>query len=147
MDFETIEDSIVAELKAQVAYLKTVETYAGQLEEDIDTLPLRFPAAYVAYGGSDFSPGAVGGPDHQETCTLSVFVCARNMKGQKAARKETQGAYDIVTDVLGALANKTFGLDIWPLAPVRTTLLHAGRETAVYAVDFRTSFERDVPAS
>lgn len=141
MDFETIEDGIIAEITAQVPYLKTVETYAGQLEEDIDTLPLRFPAAYIAYGGSDFAPGGVGGPGQRETCAFSVLVCAKSLKGQEKARKQTGGAYDAVRDVLTALVDKDFGLDIEPLAPVRTGLLFAGRETAVYSVEFRTAFE------
>lgn len=143
MNFATIEESIINELKAQVAYLRTVETYAGQLEDDIETLPVRFPAAYVAYGGSDFAAGAVGGSGHRETCSFTVFICARNLKGQKEARKTAQGAYDAVKDALDALVNSTFGLDISPLAPARTMLLFASGTMAVYAVEFRTGFERE----
>jgi len=141
MDFETIEDAIIEELKSQVAYLKTVETYAGQLEADVETLPLRFPAAYVAYGGSNFSAGAVGA-GHREAAAFSVFVCARSLRGQERARKEAGGAYDAVKDVVSALADRTFGLEIEPLRPVRASLLFAGRETAAYALEFMTGFER-----
>jgi phage gp37-like protein len=141
MDFETIEDSIIAELKAQIPYLRSVETYAGQLEDEIEALPLRFPAAYVAYGGSDFAPGEAGSAGRREACAFSVLVGARSLKGQEKARKEAGGAYDAVRDVLAALADKDFGLGIEPLAPMRTSLLFAGRETAVYAVEFRTAFE------
>jgi phage gp37-like protein len=141
MDFETIEDSIINELKTQVSYLKTVETYAGQLEQDIEGMPVRFPAAYVAYDGSNFFPGDVGGPGPRETCTFSVFVCARNLKGQKEARKEPGGAYDMVKDLLAALVNKNFGLDIEPVRPMRVSLLFAGKETAIYSLAFITGFE------
>ncbi len=141
MDFESIEDSIITELKTQITYLKTVETYAGQLEQDIESMPVRFPAAYVAYDGSNFFPGDVGGPGPRETCTFSVFVCAKNLKGQEEARKETGGAYDMVKDVLAALVNKNFGLDIEPVRPMRVSLLFAGRETATYSLAFITGFE------
>jgi phage gp37-like protein len=142
MDFETIEDAIIAELKAQVAYLKTVETYAGQIDRELDGLPVRFPAAYVSFGGSGFSPGDVGASGHREAVDFSVLVCARHLGGQDKARKETGGAYDVVKDVLAALANKNLGLDIEPIMPVRASLLFAGRETAVYEVEFSTEFQR-----
>lgn len=142
MDFETIEDAVIAEIKAQVAYLKTVETYAGQLERDIETTPLRFPAAYVSYGGSGFSPGDVGSSGHEETVDFSVFICARHLGGQDKARKEAQGAYDIVKDVLAALSDNTLGLDIEPITPMRASLLFSGHETAVYEVSFATKFQR-----
>jgi phage gp37-like protein len=142
MDFETIEDAIIAELKAQVAYLKTVETYAGQIDRELDGLPVRFPAAYVAYGGSNFSPGDVGSSGHGESVVFSVFVCARHLGGQDKARKEAQGAYDTAKDVLAALSNKDLGLDIEPLMPVRASFLYSGRDTAVYKVEFSTGFQR-----
>jgi phage gp37-like protein len=142
MDFETIEDAVIAELKAQVAYLKTVETYAGQLEREMDGRPVRFPAAYVSYGGSQFAHGDAGRANHLEVVGFSVYVCARDLGGQDKARKEAQGAYDMVKDVLSALSNKDLGLDIEPLTPVRASLLFAGRETAVYTVEFSTEFER-----
>jgi phage gp37-like protein len=141
MDFESIEDSIITELKAQVPYLKTVETYAGQLEQDIEALPVRFPAAYVAYGGSSFAQGDLGSASHRETAAFTVFVCAGDLRGAEAARKGEQGAYEAVRDVLGALINNDFDLETDMLRPVRVSLLFAGGQTAVYAVELMTEFE------
>lgn len=142
MDFETIEDAIIAELKAQVAYLKTVETYAGQIDRELDGLPVRFPAAYVAYGGSNFSPGDLGSSGHGEVVTFSILVCARHLGGQDKARKDAQGAYDIVKDVLAALSNKDLALDIEPIMPLRVSFLFSDGETAVYRVELSTGFQR-----
>ncbi|MFZ5998054.1 MAG: phage protein Gp37, partial [Nitrospirota bacterium] len=70
MTFEDIEDKIIADLKTLA--FKTVETYAGQLEQDIESLPIMFPAAYVIYGGSDFE--WVDGPNHNESCEFTVLI-------------------------------------------------------------------------
>lgn len=62
-------------------------------------------------------------------------------RSAKTFRPRAGGAYEAVRDVLAALADKDLGLGIEPLAPVRTSLLFAGKDTAVYAVEFRTAFE------
>ena len=54
MDFEQIENKIVEQLKAGITYAKTIETYAGQLETNINELPIQFPAIYTVYAGSQF---------------------------------------------------------------------------------------------
>jgi phage gp37-like protein len=139
MDFEQIEDAIINGLKSGVSYLRTVETYAGQLEGDIGKLTIRFPAALVAYGGSGFK--RVDGPNHQESVDFSVLVAAKDLRGSEEAKKKSQGAYDLVKDVLAALTNRSFGLDIERLRPVRVSLVYIGRGVAVYGMDFQTSFD------
>jgi phage gp37-like protein len=140
MDFEQIEDAIINELKTNIAYLKTVETYAGQLEGSLERLPVGFPAVFVVYSGSGYS--AVDGMYHEEKVEFSVLVAARDLKGGEAARKDAHGAYGIVKDVLAVLTNKTFGLDMERLRPVRTQLVFANRTVAVYGIDFRTGFDK-----
>jgi|Deesub1362A_J573_1020465.scaffolds.fasta_scaffold00740_18 phage gp37-like protein len=145
MNFEYIEDSIIDALKTAMPYLRTVETYAGQLEDEIERLPVRFPAAYVVYGGSSFN--WIDGPNHQETVEFSVLVAAKNLRGNRAVRKggsapDDRGAYDLINDVLAALTNKTFGLEIERLKPLRVSLVFISRVIAVYGIDFQTSFDR-----
>lgn len=139
MDFEQVEGKIIAELKLKVTYLRTVETYAGQLEGDIKNLPVKFPAAFVVYGGSEFKP--VDGPNHREQAEFTVIVCAKNLRGGEKARKDAHGAYAMVKDVLAALTNRDFGLDLERLRPVRAALVFAGVGIAVYGVDFQTGFD------
>jgi phage gp37-like protein len=138
-EFEQIEDKIIEELAAEVTYLRTVETYAGQLEGEIARMAVKFPAAFLVYGGTDLEE--VDGPNHREVVRFSVLVAAKNLRSNEDLRKDTEGAYDLVTDVLAALTNNTFGLDIERLRPVKVSLVHIGKGIAVYGLDFQTSFD------
>jgi phage gp37-like protein len=143
MDFETIEDKMTGTLKAVVPYLRTVKTYAGQTEIDVEKLTVRFPAAFVIYRGSSFE--WVEGQNHKETVVFRVLVAARNLKADEATRKGSDapgdvGAYRMINDVLAALANTDFGLDIDMMRPLNTSLVIARSGVSVYQVDFQTGF-------
>ena len=76
MDFETVEDAIVSELKNanNMQYLKLVDSYEGQLEEaDIKKLIIKFPAALVVYRGGPLT--WVDGQTHNHKPTYAV-LCA-----------------------------------------------------------------------
>ncbi|MDA8326212.1 MAG: DUF1834 family protein [Nitrospiraceae bacterium] len=143
MTFVDIEDNIIAALKAGLPYLRAVETYAGQLDKEIGELALGFPAAYVAYQGSQFE--WVDGETWLEKPTFKVLVAARSLRIvsgiNEDVRKGAQGAYQVVTDVLNALTNQTFGLAIYKLRPVKTELIAIMKTTAIYSVDFTTMFD------
>jgi len=140
MTFEDIEDKIITEIKTRMPYVRTVETYAGQLEQNIDSLTIPFPAAFVVYGGSALK--WVDGPNHNEASSFSVFVAAKNLRGQSAARKDdTAGCYKMITDVLTYLTNQSFGLGMEKLTPVKVSLLYISQTVAIYSIDFETNFD------
>jgi phage gp37-like protein len=136
MDFEQGAEKIVETLKAAVPSLGTVEAYAGQLEGELEGLPLRFPAAFVLYGGSHYE--WVDGPTYRETVGYSVMVAARSPKG-RAQSRET--AYALVKDVLAALAGRDLDLPMERLRPVRTALVFTSGTATVYGLDFETGFD------
>ena len=140
MTFEIIEDKIIEKLK-ELPALKTCETYAGQMEGEIERLPVRFPAVFVVYGGSSFE--WVDGPNHREIVDFSVMACAKDLRGNEAMRKEEGGAYGLVNDVLEKLTNEDFGLDIERLRPVKVSLVFISKIMAVYGIDFQTGFDRE----
>lgn len=135
-----IEDRIIERLRQELTYLRTVRTYAGQLGDDIERLPVSFPAAYVVYGGSTLRP--VDGPNLEERVEFSIIVAARDPRGRASALREEPGAYRMVRDVLEALTNSTLGLQIERLCPERVSLLSISGTTVIYAVDFSTGFDR-----
>ncbi len=144
MTFVDIENGIIAALKAGLPYLKNVETYAGQLEKEVAELPKGFPAAYVAYEGSQFQ--WVDGENWQELPTFKVLVAARSLRivsgiNEDVRENTATGAYKVVTDVLATLTNQTFGLDIYKLRPVKTELVFTSKTTAIYGIELTTMFD------
>ena len=140
MDFEQIENAIVNQLKASIAYVKTIETYAGQLEADIEKLPIQFPAIYTVYAGSQLD--WVDGPTYNEICSFSIIVLAKNLRGKEALRKDAQSCYQMIQDVLAAVANKNFSLDIEKMKPVSVSLLFVSGIAAAYTIEFQTNFDK-----
>ena len=138
MTFKDIEDKIITELNT-LSYVKTVETYAGQLEEEIEKALIQFPAMFVVYAGSEYA--WVDGPNHNEICEFSILVAAKNLRGQESARKDDYGCYQMIYDVLAKLTNRTFGLEIEKLSPLRVTLVFISKTVAIYGIDFQTNFD------
>lgn len=140
MDFTDIEDSIKERIKASMPYVRLVETYAGQLGGELDKLPVPFPAVFVAYGGSVYS--WVDGRNFSDAPTFSIIVAAKDLRGSEKLRQGEHGCYRMIKDVLNVITNQTFGLDTWPMQPVRTSLLYISKTMAAYSVEFKTSFDK-----
>ena len=140
MDFEQIEDAILAALKAQMSYVRTCETYAGQLEAEIDKLVINFPAVFVSYTGSDLDC-IDNASNFNEAVGFSILVAAKNLKGKTAARKDAYGCYQMIREVLTVLTNKNLGLNIEKLKPTKVSLLYISTTMAIYGIDFQTNFD------
>jgi phage gp37-like protein len=146
MNFETIETAILDRLKVDLPYVQTVETYAGQLEEEIEKLPLRFPAVFVVYKGSGFE--WVDGATYNEGAEFTILAAAKNLKSPALARKDqAAGAYRLGTDILAALTNQNLDLNIELLRPVRCDLVYISKTVAIYGLDFQTSFDNAYPGN
>ncbi len=143
MTFSDIESAIITAIEG-LTYLKNVETYAGQLDKEIGELPKGFPAAYVAFQGSQYQ--WVDGENWQELPTFKVLICARSYRVISGVNEDVRenpdtGAYKVITDVLTTLTNATFGLDIYKLRPVKSELILMTKTTAIYGIDFTTMFD------
>ena len=142
MDFTDIEDAIKTRIRSRMAYAKSVETYAGELEGEIGELATPFPAIFVAYKGSDYD--WVDGRTMRDTPRFSVMAAASDLRGSEDLRKGTHGCYRMIKDILAALANDRLGLPAMePLRPVKVSLLFITRTMAAYSIDFVTGFDTD----
>ncbi len=141
MTFETIEEAIINRLRADMPYARVVESYAGQLENDVSVMMAGFPAVYVVYNGSDYD--WVDAVTHNEAVEFSVIVAAKNLKGNKEARKNDYGCYQMINDVIQSLTNQTFGLEIEKLRPVKVSLVGASKSVSIYGIDYQTNFDRN----
>jgi phage gp37-like protein len=139
MDFIDIETAIKEAVAARMAYTKLVETYAGQLEGEMEKLPIAFPVVFVAYGGSTLT--WVDGRSFNDTPVFQVIVAARDLRGPRDLKGGEYGCYRMIKDVLAAVSNETFGLEMLPMKPVKVSLIFISRTMAAYGIDFHTSFD------
>ncbi len=140
MDFTDIEDAIKTTIRNSLPYVRTVETYAGQLEGEIGERAAPFPAVFVTYGGSELD--FIDGRSMSDAPRFSVIVVTKDVRGGRDLRKGTYGCYRMVRDVLSALTNRRLGLAAMePMRPVRVSLIFISKTVAAYGVDFRTSYD------
>ena len=141
-DFEQIEDKIIDTLKTNLTYVRTIETYAGQLEGVIDELLINYPVIFVMYAGSQYE-WVDGQQNFNEVDIFTILLAAKNHRGNKAMRKDqAEGCYKLIKDVLTKITNQDFGLDIEKMQPQNTKLIIATKTTTIYGVDFKTNFDK-----
>ncbi|MDP2786608.1 MAG: DUF1834 family protein [Pseudomonadota bacterium] len=161
-----IEDAILAHLAAARPSLpyKIVEmdSYAGQLDEQLDQVIRRMPAVWVAFAGAA-RPKPVGTSKtrFRVDATFAVMHGARNPRGEKFTRHSLEvggqitevGAYRILQDVGALLLRQDFaasGLEIEPLSPGKITTLYntrlANQAMAVFAQEWHTAWVLTLPA-
>ncbi len=133
MTYAEIEKTVISALKGNVPLLRSVEPYAGQLEDEIKELAVRLPAAFVVHGGSEFR--WVDGASFRESVEFSVLI-ARRVTGADDAGQA------LMEEALEALSYLDPGDGAERLMPVRAELLFTNRLLAVNAIEFRTGFDR-----
>ena len=113
-----VEDAIIVALKAKMSYLKTCETYGGQLEDALVRHPGPLPAVFVEYGNRQFGEEDAEDQLFMTPWTFNIYVVTSNAYSENQARRGTAGCYTMLGDVKTALAGKTAGLlDFLPFLP------------------------------
>ena len=118
-----IENAMVAALKAAATSFRvdTIESYAGQLDDDALEWVRRLPAIWVVFAGAG-APQAVNTAKDKWRFKgeFMVFCGQRNLKGNQAVRQgdaANPGVYALLELVTAALLRKDFGLDVSPMEP------------------------------
>jgi hypothetical protein len=159
-----IEDGIIAVisgLKTPTGYLKTIDSYGGELDEKtlksfVDQLAPMFPLVLVAYGDGDdvLSPVtsvALGEPRvFRHDCTFSVICCSDDARGETRQRKGTAGVYKMLADTRKLLAGIRFRkegelLTLNPLTPNGVEYIARLPGLTAYAAHFETYFKWQEP--
>ncbi len=148
-----IENAIIATLKNAVgmAYLTQVESYGGELDDDLSEVVRKYPAVWVVFAGSG-KPAKLGAEKFKVPATFAVIVAARNVRNEKATRQGTTGevgTYQILQDVRTLLMNNDFGLSIERLQPGATRTLYntkvRGQALSVFSQEWTTAYIDQVP--
>lgn len=118
------------------SYCKTIESYAGQLEDDIKKMVMSFPAIFVMFSGSEAK--MLTNLKYERTLDFTLFVASKNLRGNIAARKDKYGTYQMLDDLRELLVGNRLSLEIEPLSLLREETILNTKEFSVYASDFRT---------
>lgn len=129
--------------------LKKIDTYGGDLNDEISRVIRNFPAVWFIFIGArkhrNIGRGAV-----EYIGRFNAIAAADSLRNEKAARHGTEGkvgSYQILLDVIRLLGGKDLGLEISELEPGQITPLVNERSAqllaSVYAVEFTTRFVID----
>jgi phage gp37-like protein len=142
LDFEGIEDAILAKLKADLgAYVPSIETYAGQIDDILEGRAVKFPLVAVMFQGERFEE--VDGPQHYSTAEFIVGVFAHSLRGQEETRRgAATGAYRLIRDVKGSLINARLADNVQTLKPTEVRNIMSTPTVMAYALNFTVSMDQ-----
>lgn len=147
----TIEQAMVARLKAKLQGV-VVESYAGQLDDQLATWVRQLPAVWVTFERLP-EQRRLSRRKIKATARFQVMVAQRALTGEPAARQGAhgfKGVYGLLDgDVKQVLMDSTLGLAIEPMAPAGTQMVAQGyfanEAVAVMSCAWVTAFVESVP--
>jgi phage gp37-like protein len=152
--YKLIEEAMLAQLRAaQRPYaVKSIESYAGQLDDDAWEWLRGTPAVWVSFVGAP-EVTMKGSRTVKVNGKFMVAAAQRNINNNAVARlgdAAEPGVYQLLEDNKLALWNQQLGLPIQPLMPGATRQLLVGRTRggeplAVYAQEFETWWMEQLP--
>lgn len=150
---DAIENAILDAIKnaSGMEYLKTIATYGGELDDDLNNVVRSFPAVWVVYGGSG-KPKKIGLEKWLTPATFVTMVAARNLRNEAAARKGGAmevGTYQMLAHVKTLMLGQDFGLAIERFEPGAVRTLYNTKIRAsglsVFSLEWTTAFIEKVP--
>lgn len=127
-----IEDAIISRIQGATGLgytLKTVASYSGEFDEDLNAAVRWFPAVWVAFS-SAATPKRKSEKKWLVPLTFTIFIATQNVRGERVARHGEVGAvgsYQVLTDIQALLLGQDLGLAIDPLTPGEVENLFSGR--------------------
>ncbi len=147
-----IEDAILERIKAahdggHLPYkLKTIETWGGDIGDDLRKIVKSFPAIWVIFAGE--RKGKRSRNTQEYHARYNVVVAAQSLRNEKRARKGDVGSYQMIKDVKALLDNQKLGLEIAPLTADSATALvnenSSKHMASIYGIEFSTSYWADL---
>lgn len=135
--FAQIEAAMVTRLDSQMPYLAQCASYAGQIEDANNGLPVEAPACFVMFDGFRTMPEQSDHAQHVGTVEFSVVVFGDSYTGSTDSRTDTYGAYALVQAVMTAIDDSTLGLTGFPgLRVSAVEMLRVDKVRAIYRVRF-----------
>lgn len=148
-----IENAMIARIEAANASgalgytLRTVKSYGGQFDGDVDKVVRQFPAVLVAFLREPL-PEAVNNVTYRHKPVFAVMAANRSRRNEASRRKgagaSEVGSFQILKDARALLVGQQLGLEIGHLEPGPVTTLFDGvaksKQLSILAVEFSTSY-------
>ena len=119
-------------------YCKKIESYAGQLEEDLSRRIRLFPAVFVMF--SRGSARMLTGIEYEKTVHFDRFVVSKSLKSNVGARKDDYGTYQMLKDLETLLVDNQLGLEIEPIALISEEPVLNTKQFSIYAAEYGMHF-------
>lgn len=144
IEFDTIEAGIVTRIKDECDYLRTVESYAGQVDQVSEGRAIEAPAAFVRMNQViPQEAGEMMDGGYVAAVQFTVIVAAISYKSREEARTDDAiGAYRICKDIVTALNGDDLDITGFQgLTYMGTTFVTATETRVLYQVDFKAMVE------
>ena len=143
-----IEDAIKTAMENQCkkgvavgGYVRNIETYAGEFDQELDKLINKLPFILVEFDrfrNNVLGAKATGVTIYRRDLEFNVFVCAQDLRGQDVAARKIGGSYDMIEDVSIALAGVAL-LDGMGALDLQYTIRLANlKQFSIYQMHFTT---------
>jgi hypothetical protein len=136
-DFGDIQDLAIAALKTSVTSVKTVEEYAGQLEDAIEGRTAGFPLLAVLFTGEDFEE--IDGPSHHEANEFEVGIFVHSLRGAADLKSRSR---QLIREVKQCLVNARLAENLESVKPIRLRPIFASDVTRVYGFSFSVAMDQ-----
>ena len=132
-----IEASIISALAEIRPEVPTIRSYQGEILKDVRSQAFRLPAFLIRYvwGYATRSSDKVYGLNYH----FSVTIVNRNARGERKARTETDGLYQLGDDIQKAVQHQTFGLPITPFYLMSSSFISAEPEALILVNTYKTT--------
>ncbi|MEK6745365.1 MAG: phage protein Gp37 [Nitrospirota bacterium] len=138
---EQVQNALLSALK--VSDLKglcgEMDHYNGSIDDlvqKIEQMPVVKPSAFVLYLGSEFS--GEGSNPYLDGQFFGVALVVKDLRGGSDLKQSMNSLLEICKT---ALIDKTLGLEISPLVPVRIRPVRVTKLFSIYSFDVKTIFE------
>lgn len=144
-ELKDIENAIINEAKNTLTYLKTVDSYGGELEDALQNLLPKYPCLLVAFDGGNFSGENYPAYFYDQEVRFSIILLDKSLRGDKERRQGADskpGTYAMLKDTIELLAGKTLGFSgLKPFEPVTINSLLQGKTLSAYEIIFKTNMD------
>lgn len=149
-----VELAIIERLRAGLGRMAIqVESYGGQLDDELDNVVRAFPSVWVTFGGiTSTKPRGVSRKQYSTYVRFVVMVGDYNVRNEGSTRiggpaLDEVGSYRLVHAVRRLLTNQDFGLPVDYLKPGRVRTLYntklGKRAISVFGCEFDTYWVED----